>query len=61
MLKSKCSICYGHPMMTFAHISSYPHRVNLSKLPSYFWLMSDEQVFKSIHKHTRGLKSLAVE
>ena len=50
IMDSKCSLCWGKPMLTFAHIHSKPHRSNIAKLPPFFWLMNDKELFKLIHK-----------
>jgi len=59
IMQSNCTICYGKPQLTFYHISSFIHRNNINSLPSFFWLMSDEQIFKYLHIHGKREKKTA--
>ena len=49
-LNSKCTLCYGAPLLTFAHISSLPHRSLVQKLPPFFWRIPDKDIYKFVHK-----------
>ena len=48
-----CTICYGHPELNYTHISSHIHKTNIQKLPTFFYKMTDEDVFNYIHNFSK--------
>jgi hypothetical protein len=57
-MQSYCTLCYGKQELTFAHISSMAHRHWVNRLPAFFWLMTDKEIYQYIRTHDADDKQI---
>jgi hypothetical protein len=55
--KNTCTICYGSPILSFSHISSILHRVNLNKMPWFWRQLSEIELYNYLHEKKLNKKN----